>query len=175
MSERQNKETVGQAFVPFIIDRMKDKGIAAALRRADNPATEYQSWETLAAFKIDLDNPYKRLPFTTVAAAMAKAKIEHNGTLGIGQAIARCYENGNDNDQAKAKLRRLLACDSVIEACRILRALLSLIESKSNGTLDFARLLDELLWFQGNSQTVKSRWAQNFFAQRAKETDGTGA
>jgi len=163
MSDALQKESRGQAFTRFIIERIKDNGIAAALRRADNPATEYQSWETLAAFNVDLDKPYQRLPFVTIAAAIAKIKLENNGTIGIGQAIAICYEDGKESDQAKAKLRRLLACDTVEEICQILRTLLSLIASKGNATLNFARLLDELLKFYWDSQTIKSRWAQDFY------------
>ncbi|MDM8545409.1 type I-E CRISPR-associated protein Cse2/CasB [Candidatus Venteria ishoeyi] len=158
------------AFTRFIIDKMQDNGIAATLRRADNPNTEYQSWDTLAAFNIDLDKPWQRLPFATIAAAMAKAKIEQNGANGIGQAITRCYEDGKDSDQAKAKLRRLLACESVEEVCRILRPLFSLIQAKGDSTLDYARLLDELLSFHWRSQDIKARWAQDFYRYVKSET-----
>ena len=136
------------AFVDYIINRCQaDNGLRAALKRADNPATEYQSWEVLAGFRINLEYENQRLPHAAIAAAIARAKIEKNGTMKIGQAIARCYEDGNASDQAKAKLRRLLACDSVPEACRILRPLFSLIESKGKTVLDYANLLSDLLRF----------------------------
>ncbi|MBV5304897.1 MAG: type I-E CRISPR-associated protein Cse2/CasB [Chlorobium sp.] len=152
------------AFVLFIIERIKqNKGVVAALRRADNPATEYQCWEYLAAFHIDLEKPWVRLPFATVAAAVAKAKIEHNGSIGIGNAIARCYEDGSQSDQAKAKLRRLLACDSIEEVCRILRPLFSLIDARGGAVVDYARLLEQLLKFYWDSQRVKTEWAQEFY------------
>jgi len=164
MNNQAEKPKRTQAFVTFIIERIKkDKGIAATLRRADNPATEYQSWEQLAAFNIDLDKPYLRLPYATVAAAIARAKLEQNGTAGIGRILASCYEDGNKSDQAKAKLRRLLACDSVDEVCRILRPIFSLAESRSKLTLDFGRLLEQLLYFHQNSQQVKAKWAQDFY------------
>lgn len=154
-----------EAFVQFIIDRCKDNGAAAALRRADNPSTEYQSWEYLAAFNIDLETSRQRVPFAAIAAAIAKSKVEHNGQSGIGSGIALCYEDGNQSEQAKAKLRRLLACDSSVEACRILRPLFSLIESKGNCKLDYCRLLNQLLRFDIDSQSVKSQWASDFFRQ----------
>ncbi len=165
-NEPGTKTSRSQAFVEYIIDRItKNKGVAAALKRADNPSTEYQSWEYLAAFSIDLEKPWERLPFATIAAAIAKEKSAHNGSEGIGRAIAKCYEDGNQSDQAKAKLRRLLACDSVEEACRILRPLFSLIASRGNSSIDYARLLEQLLKFHWESDRIKSQWAQEFYNQ----------
>src|SRR5699024_11695967 len=94
-------------FIHYLIQRVQsDKGLAARLRRADNPATEYQSWEVLAGFGIDLEKDYERLPFATVAAALARSKSQINGTISLGQAIAACYEEGHASKQAGAKLRR---------------------------------------------------------------------
>lgn len=159
-----------QSFVDYIIHRCQgDNGVRAALKRADNPATEYQSWEVLAGFKVDLEYENQRLPYATIAAAIARAKIEKNGVTKIGAAIAKCYEDGNASDQAKAKLRRLLACDNVPEACRILRPLFSLIEAKGGVRLDYVQLLDDLLWFgHDDSQLrIKARWAQDFYGKPA--------
>lgn len=166
MSERSQK------FVEYIIQRIKNnKGDAAALRRADNPNTEYQSWEILAGFNIKLDNENERLPFATIAADLARTKPEANGKTTIGQAIARCYDDGNQSDQAKVKLRRLLACDTTSEACRILRPLLTLAQSKGVAPLNYAALLDDLLWFSHDEsrQRIKSRWAQNFYGKQPEE------
>ncbi len=168
MSELLKKTSRELAFTQFIIECLKNNGSAAALRRADNSKTEYQSWDILVGFNIDLDKPWERLPFATIAAAMSKAKIEHNGSLKIGQAIARCYDDGKESDQAKAKLRRLLACDSVEEACRVLRPLFSLINNKVTAPLDFAQLLNDLRWFNNNHQKIKSQWAQDFYCYQGK-------
>lgn len=166
--DKLEKKKRHEAFVSFVIQRIeKDKGIAAALRRADNPATESQSWEYLVDFNIKLDNPSECLPYTTIAAAIAKAKIKTDGTKKIGKLLASCYDEGMNSDQAKMKLRRLLACNSVEEACRFLRLLLSLIRSKSkiSDDLNFTQLLKDLLDFRWDKsrQRVKSQWAQDFF------------
>jgi CRISPR system Cascade subunit CasB len=160
MSEA-TKSNRNENFVKFVIERIiqKDNGAVAALKRADNPATEYQSWEYLARF-VDIDKSYERLPFATIGSAIAKAKVEQNGTERIGQAIAKCYEDGKESDQAKAKLRRLLACETVEEVCRVLRPLFSLINSKGNISLDYTSLLNDLRYY---NQHVKSRWAQDFY------------
>lgn len=153
-------------FVTQVIHRIQqDKGLSARLRRADNPATEYQSWEFLASFGIDLEQDYQRLPFVTVAAAIAKTKPERNGTLRLGQAIAACYADGQSNHQANAKLRRLLACDDVPEVCRILRPILALIASRGSQSLDYIRLLQQLRRFFFDPQKIKTQWAQEFYGQ----------
>ena len=152
------------AFVDYIINRCQsDKGVAARLRRADNPATEYQSWDVLAAWRIDLEDEQQRLPFATIAAAIARSKVEKNGTSGIGRSIASCYEDGRESKQGQARLRRLLACDSAREACRILRAVFSLIDSRGADKPDYARLLGELRKFHWRQERVKAAWAQDFY------------
>jgi CRISPR system Cascade subunit CasB len=169
VNTRANKAA---SFVEYVIRRCQaDNGLRAALKRADNPATEYQSWEMLAGFKINLEYDNERLACAAIAATIARAKIEKNGAVQIGQAIARCYEDGNNSDQAKAKLRRLIACDSVPEICRILRPLFSLIEAKGYGGLDYARLLDDLLGFGHDEQQtrIKARWAQSFYGKEIEE------
>ena len=153
----------------FVVGVLKlcteNKGIAARLRRADNPATEYQSWELLAAYGIDLEQERDRLPFVTVAAAIAKAKVERNGSMGLGRGLAACYEQGNASDQAKTRLRRLLACDDLAELCRILRPMFALVDSKVSQPLDYTRLLRQLRRFPFNGQQVKAQWAQEFYGQ----------
>ena len=171
------KTNKSENFVNFIIELIHgnesknikpNNGAAAALKRAENPNLEYQSWEYLARF-VDIDKDYERLPYATIASALAKAKVERNGMVKIGEAIARCYEDGKDSDQAKAKLRRLLACETVDEACRVLRPLFSLINSKAGIQLDYVALLQDLSWFSLDSHRIKSRWAQNFYRHYVSE------
>ena len=151
-----------QAFVEYVLGRMKnDNAFGAALRRADNPATEYQSWEYLAGW-CDIEKAWERRPYATVAAAVARAKPPADGSLGIGKAIAACYEDGNKSESAKSKLRRLLTCDSAEEACAILRPLLSLISSHG-AHIGYGKLLNELLYF---GEKTKERWAVDFYGRR---------
>lgn len=160
----QQKAGPAERFVDYVLKRQaEDNGFAARLRRADNPATEYQSWEILAGFGVDLEKSWQRLPYCTLGAALAKAKPEHDGPLGLGAAIAACYEEGAQSDQAKARLRRILACTSTEELCQVLRPVLALIASRGV-KLDFSLLLQQLLWFSGQGQErVRTRWAQDFY------------
>ncbi len=133
---------------------------------------EYQSWEVLADFRIDIENENYRLPYASIAAAIARAKATRNGAKKIGQALARCYEDGNTSDQARAKLRRLLACESLPEACRVLRPLFALMDSRGSVDLDYASLLDDLLWFnnENNRLRIKARWAQSFYGKTVEHS-----
>ena len=164
--EKKEKASRGSAFVAYVLPRMAaDTGVGAALRRADNPATEYQAWEHLARW-CDLDKTRERLPFATVAAALARVKPTKDGHQPLGRALAACYEDGNQSDNAKSKLRRLLACDSAEEACRVLRPLLGLMTSKGKSHLNYGSLLDDLLWF---GERTKQRWAMDFFGRRGDD------
>lgn len=153
----------GRRFVEYVLGRMaQSPGFGASLRRADNPATEYQAWEHLAAW-CDLEREDERLAYATVAAALARAQPSGVGSVSLGQAIARCYDDGNQADAARARLRRLVACTTNAEACAVLRPLLSLVASKGVG-LDYGGLLDELLWFRPEKTRV--RWAAQFYGRR---------
>ncbi|TNH06046.1 type I-E CRISPR-associated protein Cse2/CasB [Testudinibacter sp. TR-2022] len=160
-----------QRFVDYVIQQcLQDKGFAAKLKRADNPNTEYYSWEILVNF-VDLTIDSKRLPYALIAAAIADGKVQENGSLGLGYILSKCYDTdttlGNQTDPAKIKLRRLLACQSAVEVCGVLRPILSLIRAKGlAGSLDYAALLGNLCWF--NEQT-KKHWAMDFYRKQEIE------
>ena len=169
----EEKKNRPELFVAYILKRMngdKEKGIkpdtgfTAALRRADNPATEYQSWEYLAKW-CNLDKDWERLSFALVASSLAKSRPKRDGYVVLGQAIAKSYEEngrrGNEQDSAKAKLRRLLASKTAVEACEILRPILSLIASRQV-MVCHAKLLNDLLYF---GEKTKIRWASDFYGK----------
>ncbi len=163
-TEKAGKVSRAEQFIGYVIERInKDNGFAAKLKRADNPATEYQSWELLAGFGVDLEKEWVRLPYCIVGAALARAKPTSDGKLALGAAIAACFDDGNQSDQAKARLRRLLACSGSTEVCQILRPLLSLMASRGVAP-NFSQLLDQLLWYSGDNQDrIRARWANEFY------------
>uniref|UniRef100_A0A3B0LU27 CRISPR-associated protein Cse2 n=1 Tax=Arsenophonus endosymbiont of Trialeurodes vaporariorum TaxID=235567 RepID=A0A3B0LU27_9GAMM len=95
-----------------------------------------------------------------------------NGELKIGQAIACAFKEGNQSEQAKARLRLLLACEDTEETCRILRPLLSLIQSRVKQSLDYAALLEDLFWFHENASSKKARWVQQFYHNPDEKNQG---
>ena len=178
MSELNREPSRTEKYVAYIFARCeKDKGAAARLKRAGNPDTEYQSWELLANWGVDLERHDERLPYATISSAIAIADAKQNGSLKLGQAIARCYDDGRDSDAAKARLRRLLSCGDISEACRVLRPLLSLINSRCSGTLNYAWLLSQLLRFRyaDGRESVRAQWAQEFYGKTAQANDQEAA
>ena len=162
------KETRGQAFVRYIIDRCsKNKALGAAMRRADNPAMQHQSWPLLIDFHVDLDKDAERTAFACIGAAVVQSKATGNGKIPLTKALAMAYSG--QTDQAASRLRRLLTCSSVEECCSCLRPLFRLIASKSNAQIDYAQLLDDLLWFPSQSEKIKARWATAFYRQDDNE------
>lgn len=120
MSTITERRTRSGEFISYLFRLcQQDKGAAARLRRAANPATEYQSWEVLGGFGIKLDNDTERRVHALIASALANSRAEKNGSLKLGKAIFDSYPKDNDSKQAKARLLRLLACDSAQEACLI--------------------------------------------------------
>lgn len=169
---RQSESPQGkdEAFIFGIIKSCNEsKGFGAQLKRADNPATEYQCWEALARYNIDLERSYIRLPYVTVASFIARSKASSCGAMTLGQALARSFPDGNKSKQATTRLRRLLACHDTEEVCRILRPMLSLIASRVTEPLDTVRLLKQLRRFPFYDDQVKSQWAQEFFSYERDE------
>lgn len=159
--------TRGRRFVEAILARAANEpGFGAALRRADNPATEYQSWEHLIQYGCDIEKKWERLPFATVAAAASRARVAKDGHLSLGQSVAASFEDGNRADPARAKLRRLIACTEMEEVCEILRPVLSFIASRGV-PISYGLLLDDLLAF---GDRVRLRWASQFYQREGERT-----
>ena len=95
------------------------------MKRADNPDLEYQVWNILLGFNIDIEFAARRLPFCLIGAALCRRQPEKDGIFGLGASLRSCF--GDDEAQGSIRLRRLLACQTTEEACRILRPMLSLI------------------------------------------------
>lgn len=159
-----------ESFVKSILARIQvDKGLKAALKRADNPSTEFMSWEHIARFGVNLEIPSQRIPFTMVCAAMARSNASENGALSLGKAIAQSYPDGVNSSPAVARIRRLLACHDIEEVSTIIRPILSLIYSRNKAPLDFVRLLGQLLRFSFHPERVKAQWAQEFYGSDYKK------
>ena len=81
MAETQ-KNSLSKAFVRFVLARasaaptIKDTGFVARMKRADNPDLEYQVWNILLGFNIDIEFAARRLPFCLIGAALCRRQPE---------------------------------------------------------------------------------------------------
>jgi len=164
--------------VAYVLQRISsggDTGFASKLRRADNQDTEYQSWEILANW-IDLEQEKERKAYGLVAASLARASTEKDGVGSIGDALRSAFlvkATGEDivKSMECSRLQRLLASRDSSELIGVLRALLKYLDAKG---IDYskAQLLDEILWFDNDTQRdrIRAGWAQGFFRkERAAE------
>ncbi len=146
-----------------VFSRMKtDSAFRAALKKADNPDTEYQSWEYLADYGVNVQYENSRLPFATVFAAAARSDFASDGTVAPGKALCDAYGGDKTNTAARSKLRRLLACTETSEACSVLRPLLAFVTGKGVRVC-LGEVLNDLRFFERNPEQTKAKWAQQFF------------
>ena len=131
------------------------------MRRADNPAMQHQSWNILIDFHVNLDNSAERTAFACIGAAVIQAKATCNGNTPLTRALSLAYSS--TEGQGASRLRRLLACSTTEECCSCLRPLFRLIAGKTNLSIDYAQLLDDLLVFPHRSERIKAKWATSFY------------
>ncbi|MDL2058995.1 type I-E CRISPR-associated protein Cse2/CasB [Mesosutterella sp. AGMB02718] len=159
--------------VKYLIKRISDKGIAADLRQADNPVTSYKAWPTLIRGGIDIRRP-DRDAYFVIAAALARGKVQEDGTQNLGEALRASFDKDSEN-QGEPRLRRLLSCDTVDEACQIVRPIIHLIQSREKASLSYSRLLWDLKLFQSDAyrDRVKEIWAYSFYGEDTRKKEET--
>jgi CRISPR system Cascade subunit CasB len=153
------------------INKGNSKGFAAKLKRADNEATEYQSWEILSRW-VSLEDTLQRKAYCLVAASIARSDFSQDGEYSLGMSLRQIFlQDGGEGEIEKsssaARMRRILACRDVNELLEIIRPVLRLMESKG---INYSRksLLDELLWFnyETSRERTRTHWAQDFYTAR---------
>ena len=163
-----------QRFTTWVQEKCaQDSGFAAALSRADNPATQPRAWPILAMFGVNLESTIQRESHALVGAYIARNKSAAPGSLGLGRALLESYGKDHEHPSARLRLRRLLSATTTEEACRILRPMLSLIASRGV-SLDAAALLSDLLGFHSRPERIKARWAQDFYGSGTAPSNKSG-
>lgn len=141
-----------------------DSGLRAALRMADNPRTESRAWPILIRWGVDITKPEKEA-FCLIASAAGRFSAGTDGKMSLGQVLRRCFEGDSDSPAAVSRLQRLLSCDTLSEACAVMRPMLRFIQSRQPDQLCLSKLLTDLLFFnsdRGRSRT-KEQWAMDFY------------
>lgn len=163
------EKTRSENYVEYVLGRKnEDNGFAARMRRADNRDMEDRSWDVLTAFGVNLELDQERLPFVLVGSALCKADIAKDGDNNLGASLAGCYKDYGEPGQetpGHKHLLRILGCSTSQEIFQTLRPLLKFINDKTILPLNHARLLDDILFFEGGkAERVKKRWAMAFYS-----------
>lgn len=171
LQSQEEKQKV-HPFVEMVFRRKsEDTAFRARMRAARSTARAPAVWGDLAAF-CSLRNGDDRRILILIGSAIAWDRAEENGTLPIGEAIAKAWDLSEaslrsdewQKSPAAARMRRLLACRTTAEVCMVLQPLLSLIRNREVRGLDYSRLLYNLHEFIRAPEKVKAIWAQDFFA-----------
>ena len=172
MAEKQeNKPDRYAAIIEHFLKRIKTDGtFRAAFKSADNAEMEHRCWEYLALFYgVDIESRKARRPYAAVLAAVARNKdISADGKQGLGDALLSALSaSGYDSESpaARMRLRRILACADMEELCSVLRPVLNYISSKG-ADISYGRLLKEIIWFEKDAESIKARWAGQFFSAK---------
>ena len=153
-----------KAFIDYVINRSKnDNKFSSEIRRASNPTFEAGGWETLVQFNISLDFKHTRRAYLIMAAAAVQSKIAEDGTIGIGRALALSYAENQSDDQAKARLRRLLACTSLEDVNMVIRPMLTFVQSRKVTNLNYSGILKQLDGYHFDQDKVRAQWATEFY------------
>lgn len=170
MAEKQENNSDMKKDIDDFIKRIKTDGaFRAAFKSADNADMEYKCWEYLALYGVDIESRKARRPYAAVLAAVARNKdISSDGKQGLGDALLSALSaSGFDSESpaARMRLRRILACADMEELCSVLRPVLNYISSKG-ADISYGRLLKEIIWFEKDAESIKARWAGQFFSAK---------
>lgn len=97
------------------------------------------------------------------SSSVVKSDSSYKGSIGMSLGI------GRDNDDSEALDRRfnaLITASTFSELTYHLRQLIKVVKSKEDMTINFARLADDLFYFQlGIGKKICFRWAQEYYSK----------
>lgn len=173
------KESKSHIFVDFVLDRINanDTAILSCLKRAESKNTAFYAYDILYKFTKSFDDK-DFYPYSIVAASMSRSKITKDGDFPLFTVLRKAY-SGNDKkaltsnneedipEQARAKLKRALACNDIVELCNVIKALLKYIEGKDQiKYLSYKTLLSQLCFFSKNDvlkEKIKQQFVIDFY------------
>lgn len=158
------KEKNIRDFVPYIMEEKKSNDqLVRAFWGADDPNRKYHSWRYLCDF-IDLEDDDAREMLEIIGNSIVRFDIEEDGCDSLGKACqALSYEG-----ELPARLLFLLSTDEIKSLLEELQAVLRCLSNKINN-LSFQMLLDDLLDFKKDPESVKLRWAKAFYERDSDE------
>lgn len=156
----QNK--IQQVFIYRLSKVIEDRGKRAALKRYWSPSTRHLAYPVLGGLGA-LDDSRK-----AILTALYAENPDHREGIGIGEAARMLGDPKDGVHPYDRHFRRLLACtelgrtenpgDLAVQLHRLIRRL-----AREAVGLDYADLLKRLNFWSGSSESVKVRWASQFW------------
>jgi CRISPR type I-E-associated protein CasB/Cse2 len=147
-----------------------DRGKTAQLRRcrtADDVALEGAYWRIGEA----LAREQWHLPHVVLLFPLAPQAASAEEKFSLGRYLRRQI---GDSDGATLRFRRLLDSRDRDELDHRLRGMLRLAAG-DHAPVDWGALGMDVLWFFAESDSVRRRWAQDFYAPTSPETHARAA
>lgn len=162
--------TYGERFVKKLTEIEKDKGKMASLRRGLSPATQRHAWPVIASLGMDIKNG---AAIATAGLFATHPKLAQARSFGQTCRLI-ATESGQSADIPESfdkRFRRLIASNTQDEVAGQLSAWIRLAKTKGVG-VDYAKLYDDLSWWDRQADQKRVRWARDFWAPR-RESDET--
>jgi CRISPR type I-E-associated protein CasB/Cse2 len=154
-------------FVEYICKQCSsNRATAAHLRRSDLKNSDPYVMTILVKFGLDITKSSEFTPYCLVAAAIARSKKYENGKSSFIQILSSVEkEDSKSSEKDDFRVRRLLSCESLTELALIFRHIMTFVQSKSDKSINYAELLDDLCSFNYEEwrTRTKRKWAMQFY------------
>jgi CRISPR type I-E-associated protein CasB/Cse2 len=154
-------EEKAQRLLEYLQNHKEDRGMMADLRRGFSETTADRAWPYVANW-CDLANDRMRNIYQTVMASYAHHPVvTDKGNMGqVMRQIAMGEAGGKEGlNTFEARFRRILTCDTAIEACpqvgRVIR-----VAARKGIPINYTELFKDF-WYWG--ERVKLRWASAYW------------
>lgn len=155
-------------FVDYIFKLIsRDKGIRAALRRADTDNLEWKAWSVIYPALGNL-NSQMRPAYSLIASSIAKSKFDKDGDMRLGESIR--FADKDEAEKVSTRMERLLAVTDFEELIMVMKRILPYLINRG-ANVCFELLLRDIKMFSNDEyrQNVRARWMNDYLRKQEVE------
>ena len=146
-----------QKFLSDLTRACEDRGQSAALRRYWSEATRHDAFPVLGRLRAIGNDPR-----SFVAALYAVHPHHSDSARSLGQTCLRVA--GGEVENYETHFRRLLSCDELEDlAGQVYRVIRRASREGAGLPVNYLRLLKDFAFWRDYRESVKTRWAQDFW------------
>lgn len=151
------RDAENQKFLADLTRACEDRGQRAALRRYWSDATRHDAYPVLGRLR-----SIGHEPRSLIAALYAEHPHHSDSARSLGQTCLRIA--GGDVENYETHFRRLLASDDLTDlSAQLHRAIRRASREGAGLPVNYLRLLKDLAFWRDYGDSVKTRWAQDFW------------